>query len=58
MITVEVNSLRNIEQTNDVSKETLLREAKHHLERARALDLENVVAQVFIRKVRQLSIAC
>ncbi|KAI0004960.1 hypothetical protein BJV74DRAFT_971121 [Russula compacta] len=52
------DSLRNIGQTNDVSKQILLREAKHHLERARALEPENVVAQVFIHKVRQLSIAC
>jgi len=32
----------------------LLREAQQHLERARALDPEGVVAQVFIRKLATL----
>ena len=31
----------------------MLREAHQHLERARALDPEGVIAQAFIRRVRQ-----
>jgi hypothetical protein len=37
----------------DASEQTLLREAQQHLERARALDPEGVIAQAFIRRVRQ-----
>ncbi|KAH9999822.1 hypothetical protein BJV77DRAFT_939661 [Russula vinacea] len=37
------------------SQGTLLREAQQHLERARALDPEGVVAPAFIRRVRRLS---
>jgi hypothetical protein len=36
----------------DASEQTLLREAQHHLERARALDPEGVVAPAFIHRVR------
>jgi len=43
------------EQRNDASKQTLLREAQQHLDRARTLDPEGVVAQVFIRKLAQLT---
>ena len=35
----------------DASEQTLLREAQQHLERARALDPEGVIAQAFIRRV-------
>jgi hypothetical protein len=37
----------------DTSEQTLLREAQQHLERARALDPDGVVAQAFIHRVRQ-----
>jgi hypothetical protein len=40
-------------KTADASKQTLLREAQQHLERARALDPEGVIAQAFIRRVRK-----
>ncbi|KAI0304159.1 hypothetical protein BC826DRAFT_1101043 [Russula brevipes] len=43
------------EQRNDASKQTLLREAQQHLDRARTLDPEGVIAQVFIRKLAQLT---
>jgi hypothetical protein len=49
---VETSSSRNTGKSGDVSEQTLLREAQQHLERARALDPEGVVAQVFIRRVR------
>jgi hypothetical protein len=49
---VETSSLRNTGKSGDASERTLLREAQQHLERARALDPEGVVAQVFIRRVR------
>jgi hypothetical protein len=51
-IAVETSSSRNTGKSGDVSEQTLLREAQQHLERARALDPEGVVAQVFIRRVR------
>jgi hypothetical protein len=44
----------DVEQRNDASKQTLLREAQQHLDRARTLDPEGVIAQVFIRKVCKL----
>ena len=49
---VETSSLRNTGKCGDASERALLREAQQHLERARALDPEGVVAQVFIRRVR------
>jgi hypothetical protein len=52
----KINSLRNIIDPGkiaDASRQTLLREAQQHLERARALDPEGVIAQAFIRRVRQ-----
>jgi uncharacterized iron-regulated membrane protein len=39
------------EQNNKGVKQTLLREARQHLERAQALDPEGVVAQAFIHKI-------
>lgn len=39
----------------EASEQTLLREAQQHLERARALDPEGVVAPAFIRRVRRPS---
>lgn len=39
----------------DASEQTLLREAQQHLERARALDPEDVVAQAFIRRLTTLT---
>lgn len=51
-IAVETSSSRNTGRSADVSEQTLLREAQQHLERARALDPEGVVAQAFIRRVR------
>ena len=49
---VETSSLQNTGKSGDASERALLREAQQHLERARALDPEGVVAQVFIRRVR------
>lgn len=37
---------------DDNVKQTLLREARQHLERAQALDPEGVVAKAFVLKVR------
>jgi hypothetical protein len=53
IIIVETNSLRNIGpgKIADASEQTLLREAQQHLERARALDPECVIAHAFIRRV-------
>ena len=56
IIVEKTNSLRNIidpGKSADASEQTLLREAQQHLERARALDPESVIAQAFIRRVRQ-----
>ncbi|KAI0284275.1 hypothetical protein BGY98DRAFT_1105588 [Russula aff. rugulosa BPL654] len=45
-------------KTADASKQTLLREAQQHLERARALDPEGVIAQAFIRRLTTLTPEC
>jgi hypothetical protein len=45
--------MEHIGKGGDASEQTLLREAQQHLERARALDPEGVVAPAFIRRVRQ-----
>jgi len=42
-----------IGQSSDTPNQTSLREAQQHLERARALDPEGAVAQIFIYKVSQ-----
>jgi len=42
----------------DASEQPLLREAQQHLERARALDPESVVAQAFIRRLTTLTPEC
>ena len=52
----KTNSLRNtigLGEIADALERTLLREAQQHLERARALDPEGVIAQAFIRRVCQ-----
>jgi len=55
MNTVEPNLYEIVGQSRVASNQTLLREAQQHLERARALDPEGVVAQTFIHKVRSQS---
>jgi len=42
-------------QSRDTPNQTLLREAQQHLGRARALDPEGVVAQIFIHKLATLT---
>ena len=57
-IEIDFFTKRNIEQNNTDVKQTLLREARQHLERAQALDSEGVVAQAFIHKVRPSPLSC
>lgn len=51
-------SRRNVQgpgKIADASEQTLLREAQQHLERARALNPESVIAQAFIRRLTTLT---
>ncbi|KAF8484817.1 hypothetical protein DFH94DRAFT_689197 [Russula ochroleuca] len=50
--TTDANASR---KGGDASEQTLLREAQQHLERARALDPEGVVAPAFIRRLATLT---
>jgi len=55
-LSTDANASRTAQgKSGNASEQPLLREAQQHLERARVLDPEGVVAQVFIRRLATLT---